>query len=136
LDQVRRQVEQCDSIEGLIIHSGLASGTGSGLMALMLERLAVDIGRKKNIISNLLYASNCRMVNEIVEPYNVVLCTGSLLEHSNMIITNTNLGLANHCKSQLNIEIPGFKELNMLNTQGLIHLVGSYIYGNESQSKL
>ena len=74
LEAIRRQVEQCDNLEALIIHSAIAGGTGSGLMCLLLERLS-GLYQKKARINNLLYASNSGNVTNVVEPYNAVLST-------------------------------------------------------------
>ena len=68
-------MEQCDSIQGLVMHSSLVGGSGSGLMTLLLERLGVDYGKKLKIINNVLYASNKQSVDTIVEPYNVTLAS-------------------------------------------------------------
>ena len=51
-------MEQCDSVQGLVMHSSLVGGSGSGLMTLLLERLGIDYGKKLKIINNVLYASN------------------------------------------------------------------------------
>lgn len=58
LDVIRRQVEQCDSLQGLVLHSSLVGGTGSGVTTLLQERLDVDMGKKVRFVNNVLYASN------------------------------------------------------------------------------
>lgn len=68
-------MEQCDSVQGLVMHSSLVGGSGSGLMTLLLERLGIDYGKKLKIINNVLYASNKQSVDTIVEPYNVTLAS-------------------------------------------------------------
>lgn len=78
------------------MHSSLVGATGSGVMTLLLERLDVHFP-KTIMINNILYASNKSNVDIIVEPYNAVLCTSSLVEHSDLVIMNTNAGLANFC---------------------------------------
>ena len=75
LDVIRIQMEQCDSVQGLVLHSSLVGGTGSGLTTLLQERLGVDVGKKVKMINNVLYASNKQSVDTIVEPYNVVLAS-------------------------------------------------------------
>ena len=68
-------MEQCDSVQGLVMHSSLVGGSGSGLMTLLLERLGYNYGKKLKIINNVLYASNKQSVDTIVEPYNVTLAS-------------------------------------------------------------
>jgi hypothetical protein len=35
LEIIRRQIEQCDSLQGVVIHSSVVGGSGSGLMTLL-----------------------------------------------------------------------------------------------------
>ena len=71
---MRRMIEQCDRLQGLVIYSSLTGGTGSGFMTLLLERLGVEYS-KTTFINNLLYASNKSDVDIVTEPYNAVLST-------------------------------------------------------------
>lgn len=79
-----------------MVYSSVAGGTGSGLMNLLIERLDVEYS-KLTVINNLLYASNSSDVEIVTEPYNAVLCTQSLVEHSDMVIMNTNAGISRYC---------------------------------------
>ena len=42
MDKMRLMVEECDNFQGIIINNSMSGGTGSGLGALCLERIAVD----------------------------------------------------------------------------------------------
>ena len=95
-------------------------------MCLLLERLS-GLYQKKARINNLLYASNSGNVTNVVEPYNAVLSTQNLLEHSTLVIMNTNLGLYNHCQLHNRIEAPTHKDINALNSQAMSHMIGSSI---------
>lgn len=55
------------------------------------------MGTKVKFINNVLYASNKQSVDTIVEPYNVTLATQDMIEHSNMVLLNTNAGLSAFC---------------------------------------
>ena len=65
-------------------------------MTLIMERMAYEY-RKTTKVNNLLYASNARNGDIVVEPYNAVLSTQCLMEHSEAILTSTNSGLSNYC---------------------------------------
>lgn len=58
----------------------MGGGTGSGFTSLLLERLSADYG-KKNKLSFVVYPSP-HLSTSVVEPYNAVLSTHSLLECS------------------------------------------------------
>jgi hypothetical protein len=109
-------------LEGIIIHSALAGGTGSGVMTQLISRLGVSLGKNVTIGSNLIYASNIRHCPNVTEAYNAVLSTQDLLEHSKFIMVSTNHGLHNYCQQHLGVESPSLKEINSLNSQAVSHL--------------
>ena len=67
-----------------MIYNAVGGGTGSGLGCLMLERLSVDYG-KKSKISFTVWACP-QVATAVVEPYNSVLSTHSLLEHTDVML--------------------------------------------------
>ncbi|CAD5177287.1 unnamed protein product [Musa acuminata subsp. malaccensis] len=69
------------------IFSAVGGGTGSGLGSLLLKRLSVDYG-KKSKLGCIVYPSP-RGLRLWVDPYNSVLSTHSLLEHTD-VATNLN----------------------------------------------
>lgn len=71
----------------MIFHS-VGGGTGSGLGSLLMERLSVDYGKKPKF-SFTIYPSQKQLCS-VVEPYNAVLSTHSLLEHADATILYQN----------------------------------------------
>ena len=49
LDRVRKLADNCTGLQGFLIFHATGGGTGSGLGALLLERLSVDYGRKSKL---------------------------------------------------------------------------------------
>jgi len=47
-DRLRKLVDNCDNVQGFIITHSVGGGTGSGLGALILERVAVDYRKNQN----------------------------------------------------------------------------------------
>ena len=47
-DRIKKEVEQCDDLQGFLIFNSFGGGTGSGLGALILERLNHGIQRLQN----------------------------------------------------------------------------------------
>ena len=70
-----------------MFHS-IGGGTGSGLGTLLMERLSIDYGKKTKF--NYTIYSSPQFLNAVVEPYNAVLSTHALLEHSDATILYDN----------------------------------------------
>ena len=80
LDRIRKLADNCTGLQGFLVFHATGGGTGSGLGSLLLERLSVDYGRKSKLsfaVSPLPQVSTA-----VVEPYNSVLSTHALLEHT------------------------------------------------------
>jgi len=110
-ERVSKAVEACENLQGFIMCHAIGGGTGSGLGMLILERLAVDY-RKKSKIGFEIYPapsiSTC-----IVEPYNGLLSTHWLLDHTEVSSILDNEALYGICKS-LKIEKIQYGHLNKL----------------------
>ena len=112
LDQIRKLAEDCSSLQGFIIFHSVNGGTGSGLGSLLLERLSVDYGRKTKF-SNTIYPSPS-ISTSVVEPYNAVLSTHALLEHTDVTLIYDNEALYDICARNLHIEEPNYTDLNRI----------------------
>ena len=82
LDRIRKLADQCTGLQGFMVFNSVGGGTGSGLGSLLLERLSVDYG-KKSKLSFSVYPSP-QVSTAVVEPYNAILSTHSLLEHTDV----------------------------------------------------
>ena len=49
LDRIRKLADNCTGLQGFLAFNAVGGGTGSGLGALLLERLSVDYGRKSKL---------------------------------------------------------------------------------------
>merc|ERR1712138_76483 len=84
LDRLRKLADQCTGLQGFMVFNTVGGGTGSGLGSLLLERLSVDYG-KKSKLGFCVYPSP-QVSTAVVEPYNAVLATHSLLEHTDVAV--------------------------------------------------
>ncbi|TKY60025.1 Tubulin alpha-3 chain [Spatholobus suberectus] len=98
-------------------------GTGSGLGSLLLERLSVDYG-KKSKLGFTIYPSP-QVSTAVVEPYNSVLSTHSLLEHTDVAVLLDNEAIYDICRRSLDIERPTYTNLNRLISQIISSLTTS-----------
>ena len=48
-DRLRKLVDNCDNVQGFFVNHAVGGGTGSGLGALLLERIAVDYRKKSKV---------------------------------------------------------------------------------------
>merc|ERR1712131_535027 len=103
-------IEACENLQGFLICHAVGGGTGSGLGMLILERLAVDY-RKKSKIGFEIYPSP-NISTCIVEPYNGLLSTHWLLDHTDVSLVLDNEALYDICKTKLDIKKPSYDILN------------------------
>jgi tubulin alpha len=111
-DRVRKLVDNSENVQGVIVQHSVGGGTGSGMGMLILERLAVDF-RKKSKIGFELYPSP-NISTCIVEPYNGLLSTHWLLDHTDVSLVLDNEALYTICQQKLDIKKPSYEHLNKI----------------------
>jgi len=123
LERVRKHAEQCDGLQGFFTFHSVGGGTGSGFSSLLLERLSIDFGKKPKL-DFCIYPSP-QVSTSVVEPYNSVLSTHSLLEHTDCAFMLDNEAIYDICQRQLDIESPSYSNLNRLVAQVISSLTTS-----------
>merc|ERR1711981_1049723 len=111
-DRLRKLVDNSQNVQGFIINHAVGGGTGSGLGALILERIAVDYRKKSKIGFEIYPAPNLSTC--IVEPYNAMLSTHWLLDHTEVSIMLDNEALYAICQKQLEEKRPSYAHLNQV----------------------
>merc|ERR1712156_751228 len=109
---IRKLFEDCENCQGFMMVHSVGGGTGSGLGMLILERLAVDY-RKKSKIGFEIYPSP-NLSTCIVEPYNGLLSTHWLLDHTDVSLVLDNEALYEICQKKLDIKKPSYDNLNRI----------------------
>jgi len=123
MDRIRKLTDQCTGLQGFFIFQAVGGGTGSGFGSLLLERLSADYG-KKSKLDFCVYPSP-KISTAVVEPYNSVLSTHSLLEHTDVAFLLDNEAIYDICKNSLDIEKPTYTHLNRLIAQVISSLTAS-----------
>ncbi len=123
LDKIRKLADNCSGLQGFMITQSVGGGTGSGLGSLILERLSVDYG-KKTKMDFAIYPSP-QLSTATVEPYNAVLSTHALLEHSDVCVLMDNEAIYDICRRNLDIERPTYTNLNRIIAQVFSSLTAS-----------
>jgi tubulin alpha len=124
LERLRKMADQCSGLQGFMVFHSVGGGTGSGFGSLLLERLSVDYGKKKSKLDFCIYPSP-EVSTAVVEPYNSVLSTHSLLEHTDVSFMLDNEAIYDISKRSLNVERPDYHHLNQLIAQVISSLTAS-----------
>jgi len=128
-DRLRKLVDNSQNVQGFIINHAVGGGTGSGLGALILERIAVDYRKKSKIGFEIYPAPNISTC--IVEPYNAMLSTHWLLDHTEVSIVLDNEAIYGICKKQLGIERPSYMDLNVVISKVISSMTASLRFDGE-----
>jgi tubulin alpha len=123
LDRIRRLADNCSGLQGFLFFNSVGGGTGSGLGSLLLERLSVDYGKKSKL--GFTVFPSPQVSTTVVEPYNSVLSTHSLLEHTDVAVMLDNEAIYDICKQSLDVERPKYDNLNRLIAQTISSLTAS-----------
>jgi len=119
LDRIRHLSECCESPQGFIVTHSICGGFGSGFGTWLLSRMTNYYDSQKKLKVTYSMFPSPRASNLVVEPYNVILGTTSLLESTNLSIVFDNEALYNVCSSQLDNESPNYADINKLVSQAL-----------------
>jgi len=122
-DRIRKLVDNCDNVQGFIINHSVGGGTGSGMGSLILERLSIDY-RKKSKLGFEVYPSPT-ISTCVVEPYNSLLTTHWLLDHTEVSILLDNEAIYEICQRNLDIRRPSYDNLNRLITKTISSMTAS-----------
>merc|ERR1712154_975 len=122
-DRLRKMVDNCDNVQGFVVNHSVGGGTGSGLGALILERIAVDY-RKKSKLGFEVYPSPTQSTC-VVEPYNALLTTHWLLDHTEISVVLDNEAIYEICNKHLDIKRPSSDTVNRLIAKAVSSMTAS-----------
>jgi tubulin alpha len=128
-DRLRKLVDNCENVQGFVINHAVGGGSGSGLGALILERIAVDY-RKKSKLGFEIYPSP-NLSTCVVEPYNALLTTHWLLDHTEVSVLLDNEAIYGICQKKLAIPRPSYDNLNRLITKVISSMTASLRFEGE-----
>ncbi|KAK9068568.1 hypothetical protein SSX86_012683 [Deinandra increscens subsp. villosa] len=123
LDKVRKLADNCTGLQGFMVFNAVGGGTGSGLGSLLMERLSIEYGKKSKLGFSIFPSP--QVSTAVVEPYNSVLSTHSLLEHTDVVALLDNEAIYDICRRALDIERPTYTNLNRLISQIISSLTSS-----------
>uniref|UniRef100_UPI00358F3E54 tubulin alpha-1C chain-like n=1 Tax=Myxine glutinosa TaxID=7769 RepID=UPI00358F3E54 len=121
--RIHKQADQCTGLQGFLIFHSLGGGTGSGFASLLMERLSIDYGKKSKLEFAVYPAP--QVSTAVVEPYNSILTTHTMLEHSDCAFVVDNEAIYDICRRNLDIERPSYTNLNRLMAQVVSSITAS-----------
>ncbi|KAG0235279.1 Tubulin/FtsZ, GTPase domain-containing protein [Mortierella sp. GBAus27b] len=115
MERIRKVTDNCSGLQGFILFHSFGGGTGSGLGALLLERLALDYGKKSKLQFAVYPAPT--IATSVVEPYNSVLTTHATMDQADCTFMVDNEAIYEICRDKLNVERPNYTNLNRMIAQ-------------------
>lgn len=129
MDGIRKQAEKCESLQGFQMFCSAGGGTGSGLGSLILSLLS-DLYKDKPKLVYAMYPCD-ELSQSVVEPYNSVLLTDTLIEHGDVNFMIENQAVYNMCRDKLRVERPTYSNLNRLIAQVISSLTVSLRFDSD-----
>lgn len=123
LDRIRKLADDCTGLQGFFIFHSVGGGTGSGFTSLLLERLSADYGKKSKL--DFIVWPSPQLSGAVVEPYNAILATHAMLEHTDCTFFMDNEALYDVCRRNLDVPSPSYTNLNRLISQVVSSLTAS-----------
>jgi tubulin alpha len=115
LERIRKLADICEGLQGFFLFHSFGGGTGSGFGSLLMERLAAEYGKKTKLEVAIYPAP--KISTAVVEPYNAVLTTHSMLEHVDCTFMVDNEAVNDLCRARLKIDNPHYMNLNRIIAQ-------------------
>ena len=134
MDKIRRVTEQCEGLQGFLIIHSLGGGTGSGLTALLMERLSVDYGGKTKL--QFAVFPSPQLSTSVVEIYNTVLATHFTFDHSDCCFIVDNEAIYDIVRKNLDIARPMYNDLNCLIAHAMVDVTASLRFTGELNGDL
>ncbi|KAI7735418.1 hypothetical protein M8C21_033019 [Ambrosia artemisiifolia] len=127
VDRVRKLADNCSNLQGFMVFNAVGGGTGSGLGSLLLERLSNEYA--KTLKLGFTIFPSPKVSTAVVEPYNAVLATHSMIEHTDIVVQLDNEAIYDICRKgfngSMNVDISEF-QTNLVPFPRIHFMLSSY----------
>ena len=131
---LRKIIEPCDNIQGILIYHSLGGGTGSAITANLVHYLFQTY--PKIISANFSIFPSYNNNFSITEIYNTVLSMPNMIEYNNLCFMLFNELLFNICEKFLNIEYPTFDDINLIIAYLVSNITSTIRFNNQYYTNL
>ncbi|XP_003245543.1 tubulin beta chain [Acyrthosiphon pisum] len=111
-DVIRKEVEDCDCLQGFQMTHSLGGGTGAGMGTLMIAKIREEYPDR--MISTYSIVPSPKVSDTVVEPYNTTLSVHQLMENTDQTYCIDNEALYDICFRTLKLNTPTYGDLNHL----------------------
>ena len=132
MELFRREAEQCDFFEDIIIQSSMMGGTGSGTCFKFSENVSIQYRKKIKLQVKVVPSPNM-LGNDPLTAFNTIL--GFNVEHSDCDLWFDNNCLYRICEQQYGIQSPSFIDANKLIAESVSSLTHPKRFGGSNNSK-
>ena len=112
LENVRREAENCECLQGFQLAHSLGGGTGSGMGTLLMTKINEEYPDR--IMNTFSVVPSPRVSDTVVEPYNAILSFHQLIENTDETFCIDNEALYDICFKTLKLKTPTYGDLNHL----------------------
>lgn len=113
LENVRKEVEKCNCLQGVQFTHAASGGTGTGLTGLVMKTLRDYLDNTSKCIMQSFVVAPAPTISDVVlEPYNAALCFQDLLEYTDQVFVFDNQALSEVCGKALELDMPKMNDLN------------------------
>ena len=112
LDVVRKEVEECDSLQGFQITHSLGGGTGGGMGSLLINKICEEYPNR--VIQTSSVVPSPKAGYGTPEYYNTTLSIHQLIENADQVQIMDNEALYNILFKTLRLTTPTYEDLNRL----------------------
>ena len=123
MDRIRKLADDCDGLQGFFLYHSVGGGTGSGFTSLLLNRLSAEYGKHSKL--DFVIWPSPQLAGAVVEPYNAILSTHAMLEHTDCTFLMDNEALYDICRRNLEVPQPSYSNLNRIIAQVVSSLTAS-----------
>eukprot|EP01084_Bolivina_argentea_P252675 424172_1 len=134
MNNIRYEVEDCDSFQGFQLCHSIGGGTGSGLGSRILQNMKDNYPNSKTCTFTVFPSP--KVSDVVVEPYNATLSIDKLLSHSDETFVIDNNALFNISHNVMKIHCPKYAELNWVASLAMSGATSSLRYSIELNSNL
>jgi tubulin beta len=134
LDVTRKQVENCDCIQGFQVVHSIGGGTGSGMGSLLFQKLKEEY--QQQVINTFTVIPSPKVSETVVEPYNAVLSLADMIQTTDETICIDNEALFDICRNTLKLCTPKPNDLNHLIAMTMAGITSCFRYPGQLNTDL
>lgn len=134
LDVTRRQVENCDCLQGFQIVHSIGGGTGSGMGSLLMNRLRDEYCDR--LINTFSVIPSPKVSETVVEPYNAMLTLSEMICSTDEVVCIDNEALFDICFHTLKLRHPTLGDLNHLIAMTMAGITTCFRYPGQLNTDL